>query len=839
MEPLQSLITQAQNGDIDAFGTIVTRFQDMAVGYAYSILGDFHLAQDAAQEAFISAFRDLKMLREPSAFPAWFRRLIFKQCNRLTRGRRLKTEPLEIAMDAVGDKVDPVAMMIERESQEHIWSAIDALPENERVATTLFYICGYSQKEIADFLEVPSSTINGRLQTARRRMKVALMDASGERIPQMARENLKENLPSKDDRFVNQVQLFNAVEAGQVEKAKALLSATPALVNAENSSGQTPLHVAAYYGYKEIVELLLAGGAAVDARDNVGSTLLHHMAQGYFARLDVTELLLAHGADIDATDSMGRTPASLAAYYEMERDFWVYNRLRKFLLEKGASPDIFLMTGTSEPPGASETEKIEALLKADPTQVNARLKSADGTPGATPLHFAVRQDYKPIPEILLKYGADPNALDDRRRPPLYLVGNDPLTAELLLAHGAELDIFSASAIGRTELVTQLLSDDPSLIHAKDAGGNTPLHLAVWKRKTEMVKLLLAKGADPNLQNARGETPVSLALDRLQDLSEPEEVYKARACEIRRLLIQGGAKCDIWTAAQFGSVEALDACLRDNPALLNAPNDEGFTPLQLAAHDVYWDSVETFDFQFTPLQSAVEFLLSKGATLDICTAARLGKLEHVKALLGADPTLVNHRTVDDYTPLHLAVGKGHEEVVKYLAKRGAALDFKNVWCRTPLILAWEIGHKPIVEFLIEQSADVNAGDRLNVTLLHRSVFHRSRVAFVEWLVSHGADIHARDWEYNNTPIHYAARRGYIELVQFFLEQGADINDVGTEGWTPLHMAGREGHTKIVQLLLERGASVNVKSNQGETPLQLAIQKGHEDVAALLRQHGATE
>mgnify|MGYP006439203241 CR=1 FL=1 len=56
---LEALVRSARSGDRAAFGHIVRRFQDMAVGYAYSVLGDFHLAQDAAQEAFVEAYRDL------------------------------------------------------------------------------------------------------------------------------------------------------------------------------------------------------------------------------------------------------------------------------------------------------------------------------------------------------------------------------------------------------------------------------------------------------------------------------------------------------------------------------------------------------------------------------------------------------------------------------------------------------------------------------------------------------------------------------------------------------------------------------------------------------------
>ena len=74
MEPLSALVTAAQNGSKAAFDAIVRRFQDMAYAGAYALLGDSHQAQDAAQEAFIDAYLSLDKLREPAAFPGWFRR---------------------------------------------------------------------------------------------------------------------------------------------------------------------------------------------------------------------------------------------------------------------------------------------------------------------------------------------------------------------------------------------------------------------------------------------------------------------------------------------------------------------------------------------------------------------------------------------------------------------------------------------------------------------------------------------------------------------------------------------------------------------------------------------
>ncbi len=101
MESVESLIIIAADSSLplarrlEAFGQIVQRFQDMAYGCAYAVLGDFHLAQDAAQEAFLTAYRRLADLRQPRAFPPWLRRIVLSQCSRITRRKRPTTASLD------------------------------------------------------------------------------------------------------------------------------------------------------------------------------------------------------------------------------------------------------------------------------------------------------------------------------------------------------------------------------------------------------------------------------------------------------------------------------------------------------------------------------------------------------------------------------------------------------------------------------------------------------------------------------------------------------------------------------------------------------------------------
>ncbi|HUU53416.1 MAG TPA: sigma-70 family RNA polymerase sigma factor [Armatimonadota bacterium] len=192
----QQSVAKAQRGDAKAFGAVVGRFQDMAVGYAYSILGDFHLAEDAAQDAFVQAYLNLSALREVRAFPSWLRRIVFKQCNRITRRKRVATVPLEAGVESADPRWGPHEAVEQRETQREVLFAVNALPDKERTAATLFYIDGYSMGEVGDFLGVPVSTIKNRLHSARTQLR--------ERMEAEVRETLSSHRP--DDQFGKRVK---------------------------------------------------------------------------------------------------------------------------------------------------------------------------------------------------------------------------------------------------------------------------------------------------------------------------------------------------------------------------------------------------------------------------------------------------------------------------------------------------------------------------------------------------------------------------------------------------------------------------------------------------------
>src|SRR3954464_154852 len=97
MSDVAMLVAAARLGDLDAFNAVVRQFQGMAYAVAYDRLGDAHLAEDAAQEAFLEAYFALGNLREPAAFPGWFRRIVVKQGDRLSRRPQPALLPLDTA----------------------------------------------------------------------------------------------------------------------------------------------------------------------------------------------------------------------------------------------------------------------------------------------------------------------------------------------------------------------------------------------------------------------------------------------------------------------------------------------------------------------------------------------------------------------------------------------------------------------------------------------------------------------------------------------------------------------------------------------------------------------
>lgn len=165
------LVTQAKTGDVDAFTELVRGYQAMAFGYAYSNLHDFHLAEDAVQQAFVVAYNNLERIEQPERFGGWLRAIVRFECLHLLRSHRVVPLPIDAVSELAATSPGPAEITEERDGVDRILVAIDTLPPAEREATILFYIHDHSQRDVAEFLNLPVTTVNNRLRSARKRLR--------------------------------------------------------------------------------------------------------------------------------------------------------------------------------------------------------------------------------------------------------------------------------------------------------------------------------------------------------------------------------------------------------------------------------------------------------------------------------------------------------------------------------------------------------------------------------------------------------------------------------------------------------------------------------------------
>ena len=196
IENVNNLVMMAQNGDVEAFEKLVETFQDAVFGAVYAFIRNFHDAEEIAQEVFILAYQELPRLREPKKFPGWLRRITITACNRFLHSHKANYEELSNVIETPTDLPGPDDVVEAKELKEQILKQINALSEKNRVVTMLYFINGYSHKEISDFLEVSVSTVKSRLHESRKNLQ--------RRLITMAKEVLHENKPGAE--FVQQLK---------------------------------------------------------------------------------------------------------------------------------------------------------------------------------------------------------------------------------------------------------------------------------------------------------------------------------------------------------------------------------------------------------------------------------------------------------------------------------------------------------------------------------------------------------------------------------------------------------------------------------------------------------
>lgn len=169
------LIAHSRAGDADAFDRLVGVYQDRIYQLAYRITGNREDAWDAAQEAFVKAYRSLRSFRGAAAFSSWLHRIAVNAALDIVRRRKEHSEdPLDEA--AMGSGHDPGDEVERKDVHRRIHRAIAALPVDHRVVVVLRDIQGLAYDEIAKVLQVPIGTVRSRLRRGRETLRVMLAD---------------------------------------------------------------------------------------------------------------------------------------------------------------------------------------------------------------------------------------------------------------------------------------------------------------------------------------------------------------------------------------------------------------------------------------------------------------------------------------------------------------------------------------------------------------------------------------------------------------------------------------------------------------------------------------
>jgi len=157
------LVEAAQNGHLESFGALYERYHSSMVALAYSMLADRDLAEDAAQDVFAIACRDIGSLKSKERFAAWLAGICRNVSRQMLRAN--KGNPVTLGNDFTAQKRDDT-----EDRREAIRRAVWSLREPERELIVMRYFDGFSQGQISEVLDISPQAVNGRLVRAKRKI---------------------------------------------------------------------------------------------------------------------------------------------------------------------------------------------------------------------------------------------------------------------------------------------------------------------------------------------------------------------------------------------------------------------------------------------------------------------------------------------------------------------------------------------------------------------------------------------------------------------------------------------------------------------------------------------
>ena len=176
----EALMLQLQAGDLRSFDILVKRWEKPLLNYCYRMVDDIALAEDLRQEVFLRVYRSAKTYRPTAQFSTWLYRITTNLClDTLAKQRRRKETPIAAYLESESEGFDdqlidpsdaPEVVVVKKESERRVRSALASLPEDQRVVVTLRHYNGMKFHDIAEILERPVSTVKSRMTAGMERL---------------------------------------------------------------------------------------------------------------------------------------------------------------------------------------------------------------------------------------------------------------------------------------------------------------------------------------------------------------------------------------------------------------------------------------------------------------------------------------------------------------------------------------------------------------------------------------------------------------------------------------------------------------------------------------------
>lgn len=164
----QTLITRAQKGDMDSFGTLVERYKSRATWAAYNMVGNYEDALEISQMAFVRVFKALDRFKKGRKFYTWLYQIVTNlSIDHLRKHRKVKKVSIDELPDMDGETDSPEQPLVRQETAENVRLALDDLPEKYKTILVLRDIENLSCKEIGEVVGCSHATVRWRLHRAR------------------------------------------------------------------------------------------------------------------------------------------------------------------------------------------------------------------------------------------------------------------------------------------------------------------------------------------------------------------------------------------------------------------------------------------------------------------------------------------------------------------------------------------------------------------------------------------------------------------------------------------------------------------------------------------------